>query len=477
MAGQFYLQNDFSGGLADSVRVGMKGSLAEGVGLDIRSEPGILKVSQAMTLESGTIVDTFCKFRLLATDGNAYFFGDAGKVYKRTSAGVWTNPYTDANGTIVGCGEFNGNIYWATNTKLGQIATTNAASSGTWGGANNNFGTLTAATYHPMAVQGLFIFIGNARQVASVDDTGALTLGGTPSITLDSLPPNYQISAIDKFGIDIVVGASYSTTFPSARVLRWDTVSPSYIADDDIQEIGVNAFIPTDNYMFVQAGNQGRLYYYDGAKLSKKRKIRGDYKSKTMTMYPDSVSSFLGVPTFGISNLQGNPCLQGIYSYSQYDENYPLSLMLEYVPSQNKTGTMEIGGIAAVGTSLLVAFRNNATGSVGVDNIAWNTKYGSAYCTTLAIGGNRRAKKTFEENAVSYKSLPANTSIALGYYPNYSSSLTSITLKNETDYNKYFAQNKFEAGAVQFRLDFTASGNNAPEVEEIYSSWNNQETL
>ena len=40
-----------------------------------------------------------------------------------------------------------------------------------------------------------------------------------------------------------------------------------------------------------------------------------------------------------------------------------------------------------------------------------------------------------------------------------------------------YGRQKFEAGTAQFKVNFTVNGNNAPEVEEIYIQFNEQEIL
>jgi hypothetical protein len=478
MAEKFFQQNNWNGGLSDSELVGMKGSLAEAVGLDIRSKPGIITPSQALVKESGTTVTDFCKFGLVATDGNAYFFGDTGKIYKRTAAGVWSNVYIDANGAILGCAEWNGYIYWATSTKLGRQSTTLAASEASWASQNNAWQTLNSATYHPMTVQGLYLLIGNNTEIATVDELDNFTANGTPDVILASLPSEHTITTIGNFGIDVLVGTKVTINHSFALICRWDMASPAYISMEEIPENGINGFIPTDNFMFIQAGTQGRIYYYDGSTLKKKRKINGDYANKTMTMYPDSYCSFRGVACFGISNLSNDPCLEGVYTYSQYDADYPLALMLEYVISTNHLSKVEIGTLVAIGNNLLVAWKDSTSGtSYGVDNISWSTKYSGAYFKTLQIGGDRKKKKTFQEYVISYRSKPTGTGISLSYYPNYNSSPTTITLNNQSNYYKMYGRQKFEAGTAQFKVNFTVNGNNAPEVEEIYIQFNEQEIL
>ena len=481
MAERYYQINSWDGGLSDSALRGMKGSISEGRGLDIRSEPGVLKVSQALSKESSGTVTGLCELSILASDGNAYFAERlTGKIYKRKAAGTWVNVATLADGNATAIAEWNNKLWFITKGTITNITVANANSNDNWINPPSPgiYGTLTTGTFHPTVVQGLYLLIGNGTNIATIDDTETLTKNGTPNVTLADLTRDNQIITISKFGLDILAGTRNATDFPRAGVWRWDTVSPTYIASDEILETGVNAFIPVDNFMFVQAGNQGNLYFFDGAKLYPKRKIRGDYKNKLMEVLPESITSFGGVSCFGVSNLSGNPNLQGVYTYGRRDADYPFSLMLEYMPSVNKTSGMKIGALLSKGTALLVAWQDVTNGTQGVDVIDYGTKYGSAYFKTMAISGNRRAKKTFLEQAISYKAKPTGTNITLHQDSNFADTFAgTITLKDDSSYNKMFAQNKFEAGAAQFKIDLSSSGNDAPEIEEVFTSWNEQETL
>ena len=244
---------------------------------------------------------------------------------------------------------------------------------------------------------------------------------------------------------------------------------------DDIPEIGINCFIPTDNYVFVQAGNQGHIYFYNGEKLDRLKAIQGDYANKTMIVHPGSSCVFRGLALFGVSNLSANPCLNGIYSLGQYDRNYPMALNCEYVNSHGKTSSVEVGALLAVGTSFLSAWKDGS--SYGVDNISWTAKYASAYLETLLITGNEENSKTFEEYVVEYRSKPASTDVGLSYYTNYGTSASSLTMTDETAYNKLFNKTNLEAGVIQFKLSFTVSANNAPEVRSLFTKWNEHDVL
>lgn len=472
--GRFIYINNFSGGLADSDILGVKGSFAEGVGLNIHSKPGILTPNQALAKSSGSTVTDLPQFGFYGTDGGTYWFGDSGKIYRRTSGGTWSNVYTDGGGAILGAIEFNGYFYWATATSLHEMIitgnwTTDVDSVATWPKS------LTTATWHPMAIQGLYLLIGNATRIATVDSTQVFTANGTSAVTLNAIPPGQQISSIVDFGIDVIVGTKTTSGDNNALCLRWDTVSPNYTQSIPVQESIIANFIKYENRLFAQCGQSGNLYFYDGSTLQKFKRIIGDYDNKTMTCLPGSVTNFRGLPMFGVSNSSSNPCNQGVYSLGRYDKNYPMALNLEYVVSGQATGhvtNVTVGALVAFGNTLMVAWKDTTSGTVyGVDAIDWTAKYASAYYKTTAITGERVVNKVWKNFVLAYTSLPASTALTFSYYPNYGSQ-TSLTIATQSkSTNTYYAQGNIEAGVMQFRVDFTTSSNSAPSMEALYADW------
>jgi hypothetical protein len=356
----FFRQNSWEGGLADSDIIGIADSYSESVGVDIHSTPRVLKVNQKLTKNSGdtgsTQVNDFCKYTINSSDGNTYWFGNTGYIYKRTAAGVWSTVYDTTE--IFGVAEFNGYFYWATATALNKMIIT-----GNWTTDVNSVAgwpkTLDTASFHPMIEQGLYLFIGNNRKVASVDDAGTFTAQGTPDITFNSVPAPYSIRCLARFGIDLLIGVYNVSNNQICKIFRWDTVSASWNSDDDIPELGINAFMTVDNIMFAQCGTAGNIYYYDGSELTLYKQIKGNYLNQTMTVHPGSSRTFKGLSMFGVSNVSGNPCLQGIYSLGHHDKNYPIVLNLEYVISPDKTSNIEVGAINTVGQYLFVSWKNN----------------------------------------------------------------------------------------------------------------------
>lgn len=78
-------------GLSDTKYQGLQGSLHRLVGLDYRSEPGIIKVNQKLTKSSGEVVDELCKVSLPLSDGSTLWFSSESGFVWREVSGTWTN--------------------------------------------------------------------------------------------------------------------------------------------------------------------------------------------------------------------------------------------------------------------------------------------------------------------------------------------------------------------------------------------------
>ena len=414
----------------------------------------------------------FIKCKVQGSDGHTYFGDDEGNIYKRTSAtpGVWSKVYTDTGtDAILGIGEFNGYFYWATYNKLHRMAI-----AGTWAtDVVEDWASFTNAdtSFHPMIVIGLFLFIGDGKAIASVDDTGEFTANGTPNIEFVGLPTGYRARCFYQYDIDLLIGTWAGTTINKARVFRWDTVSSSYMSTDDIDEAGVNAFIPIGNSVFAQCGKFGNFYFYDGQNLSEPpaKKLRGSYSPTSyMNIYPEAVANLKGLQLFGVSNGAGNPCLEGVYSLGRYDKNYPLALNLEFPISQNVTINTEIGIVHAIGSDLLVSWKEGSASpfTYGVDELDYTAKYASPYVTTINLAPNRYISKSFKKYIVSYKSKPAGTDINLSYLKNTATPVT-LTLRDKTDEQQMEAHDQIDTGLFQLKISPTVSTNSAPEIDEL----------
>ena len=161
------------GAISDSQFQGQKNSVAEMVGFDIHSEPGILKHNQKLTKESGATIDDLVKKILPCSDGNTYLFGSTnGKIWKRTSAGVYSLEATAAPAAggagIMDAWEYQGYIYYTMQSRLGRVA---VGAPTDWTTRNDSWATFTNtdALYHPCQEVNAVLYIGDANLVAQVD--------------------------------------------------------------------------------------------------------------------------------------------------------------------------------------------------------------------------------------------------------------------------------------------------------------------
>jgi len=455
-------------GLADSKHSGVAGSFYRSVGIDGHSNPGTITVHQKLSKESGSTVDEMVKVRVAASTGWSFWFSaDSGKIWARSSAGVWTLAHTTTAAAgehkCLGAMEYNGFIYWATQSRLHRIAIANA--DGSWASEVEDWATfaVTNASYHPMAIQDLTLFIGDGNQVASVEADDTFN-----NNALDINEPLIIKTMVD-YEIDLLIGTvvGTATTVNRTEIIRWDCVSTSWNTSDPIEEVGINAFIRDDNYVYVNAGRAGNIYFYNGEKLEPFIKVPGTYSNTQYgTVHPHASGNYKGIPIFGFSNGSGNPALEGVYSFGSYSRNYPKALDLSWVISPDATTGVEIGAILVADFDIIVAWKSGST--YGVDVIDYTAKYASAYFETMMLFQEKRDElNTLREVSAFYNSLPASTGITFSYSVNGAAyvAMTSIT---DAILNRIKAETGPDSiGSLQLKVAFTINSNDAPVMEAL----------
>ena len=461
-------------GLSDSKWSGIAGSVYKLVGVDIHSTPGLTKVHQKLAKDSASVVDALCRVRIAVSDGASLWFSyTTGKIW-RESSGTYTLVYTTTpaagNAGCLGAEEFDGFIYWATQSRLHRIATANTTTAAAWtANAVEDWATFTNtdAGYHPMVKQNLQLFIGDANYVSKV--SGATGSHAFTANALDLKSP-IRIKTLITFDIDILIGTLIATTVNSCEIIRWDTESESWLSADHLDENGVNCFIQDDNYTYIQAGQLGRIYVYDGAKAILLKRIPGDWSpSKTAEVYPQASAMLLGIPRFGLSNVAGNPTEQGVYSLGSYSPDYPKALDLSFIISPDDTSSIEIGALLTKGADLWASWYDGT--NYGVDKLDYTAKYASAYIETMMLTpvAARHFLKTALKIFANYASLPASTAITIKYKKQHETNYTTTGSNiDDTKLMQIRAEESIpDVATLQLRIEFTVSSNNAPELESL----------
>lgn len=458
------------GGLSASKWSGVKNSVYKLTGWDLHSQPGIMRVAQKLTKDSGTTVTEFCKCAVSSTNGIQYYFSaDSGKIWQN-KAGTYTLVYTVApaagEAKILGAFEYQGYIYFATQSRLHRIASASADGSSNWTAnvvANWATFTVTDSSFHPMVEQNLVLYIGDGNYLAQVD------AGVFSANALDIKTP-LRIKSLGKIDTDVLLGTYTSDNVTKSQIIRWNTWSVSFTNIDEIEEVGINAFLQADNFVYVQAGLAGNIYSYDGYKLSLFKKIPGDYSPTAEALvHPNAVANLNGRILFGVSNDTGNPCDQGVYQIGRNSEIYPYIMDMPYPISERSGGALvtsgiEIGAILAVGTNLYVTWKNST--AYGVDKLDYSNKLEVASLETTVKVINRESFANFSKFIVPYASLPASTGITIQYSKNYGDYI-STTEVTDSQRCIVYAEEGVEANTLQLKITPTVSSNSAPEIESI----------
>jgi hypothetical protein len=275
-----------------------------------------------------------------------------------------------------------------------------------------------------------------------------------------------RIQTMKDFDIDILVG---TRNVNKGRVLRWDGVSEGWSAQDDIEEQGINAFIRDDNFMYVQAGFYGRMYFYNGEKLDPFKRIPGDWSpTKTAKIKPNSTAFHLGVPVFGLSNVAGNPTLQGVYGFGSYGAGYPKTLSLDFPIPTNVFSGVTVGAICTDGADLYVSYKD-AT-DVGVAKLDWSNKYNGAYLETTALISPKERSEFTNISGINadYVELPTNTDILLSFKKAYENDFVALNTTPLDKLKQIKARKTItDIANLIVKAELTTSGNDTPKVENL----------
>lgn len=324
--------------------------------------------------------------------------------------------------------------------------------------------------WHHMVIQNKVLYIADRNYVHQVEDvSGGHYFSG---FVLD-IPRPQKITALSKFKTDLLIGSKIADTVNEGGFYVWNTWSESFTIQDELKETGINAFIEGDNYVLASAGTNGNLYVYSNGQMELYKTIPGDYSpTKTCTINPYATANFKNLPLFGVSNVEGNPLLQGVYSYGSKAAGFPFVLNLEFPISQRDgddflLSNVEIGAIVVSGNNIYVSWRDGAD-NVGIDKLDWNNKLDGAYFETKLINPDRSILGKYNKYVVAYKSLPDDTSINLAYQKNHATLWSTVTSVTDTIRGIVYKELEVEATSFRVRVKLGTDGNNAPEIETAY---------
>lgn len=331
--------------------------------------------------------------------------------------------------------------------------------------------------FHPMIEHFGVLFIGDKHFVHQVEKAST----GSHSFTTQALdlPEPYRVKSLGKAPFELLIGTTISSSVAKTQIFVWDTYSDSFTTSDEIPEVGINAFLISDNRIFVHAGLGGSIYIYDPASKSLElfKKIRNapgqSYTpSATASVHSNAVATLDGQTVFGLSNTLSTPADAGVYVFARRDRDYPYVLDLSYPISQRSSGAtvldnVEIGAIVVSGFDMYVSWKNSST--YGVDELDYAAKFENAFIESRLLVLERDMEQNFARFVVAYRSRPTNTALTLDYRPNHANEASEIalTLTEDTTRKIYVADSVVNAAVLQVKVSATVSTNDGPELESV----------
>lgn len=295
-------------------------------GCDVFTEPGTLQAKRKLQTESSIVTEP-C-FQCTDYDDNVFFFSTAsGKVWKRTSGGVYSLVHTNANGAHYNASysDVHNVVAYCTATKFGIY------DFATW---NDNVGTFKYGTgTHPIIEKSRRIFIGDGNVTASYEK--ASLLSPTPGVAtwqenaIDIYTAQQVASLADDFDTVIIGGRGKS----KCQAYVWNTRAQSWTNDDAFYEKNM-IYLRADNINYILAGT--KVYYSDGNRVN----IFNDY-GITMPTTQQKTLLLNGKPYFASG--------KDVYTLHKESINRSVAVVKEY------TAQNDIVSLGYFGDSIIIS--------------------------------------------------------------------------------------------------------------------------
>ena len=465
MAQKSFVIKSFTG-MSEFEDKGLPGAFKYGQSLDVRKTTDSLSCQQGVVDEGAGVVVDLVRFIIPCTDTNSYGFGNAGKIYKRTSAGVWSVVYTDTDGAITGAAQWflnNGKeyLFWTTATKL---KCKEIPGNTGWSDVNANAGgqaypktNLTSSTYHTMvqAVGSLMICNGNFLAMVGYD-------GSYTPEAVDIYPTEYTKTLIER-GNYVVIGCPKDNDVPESDIVEWNTTDNSINTRKNVKGGAINALIDTDQSL-MQVGTKGAIYYGDLQNVLPIVMIHGGGYCDVASVTNDD-----GLALFGIGGNSSDR--SGIYSYGRKELNRDRTLNMEYLLG---TGSNDVisGALCKVGSDILMCYEESS--SFYADRVDSTSKAtGYYYSLDLKAPTGLNYVPIWGPVILNMKALPAGCSVECYYKLDKDGDFIQAKLEggdttfSTTDGTEAVFLVGEKAKVFEVELKLTPSTNETPEIYQI----------
>ena len=373
-------QQQFNGGISVSDKIGAPGSYGFSQCVDIHQDPTRFGLQLATSKVSGSFVTDNVKWIVSGApyDTNKYFYGDTGKIYKETSAGVWSVLRTVASSHGQGLCVYQDYLYYTQDSQVGRYGPLSGAAAFTdnWQTGLTN----TSATgFAPITAFSNLLVIGAGNIVSTWDNT-------VWTLTRLTLIPGHNVRTFSSLHEYIAIGTWRSTSgniyeSEEGYVFFWDGVSNTFNFFVDVPEGACNAIQNTRNTLLGVMGSAGILYQDQLTYSNQFDKLQNFPKLKPSSWvetYPGAINNWIGKTYFAPSNSNSTDIVRGVYEWGSISKMFPAVLNCPFIISTGSIGsTVKITALNGFGTSFYIAWNDGS--SYGVDKI---TKGSGSYYTT-----------------------------------------------------------------------------------------------
>lgn len=449
--------------MVDDPSVEDKGGFEFASGMDIFSEPGVLKACFAMepvTFGAGAALADVPRWMV---DNGAYAYITAGnKILECSSLSgqPWNLFLTNSNGSNRGLALWNGYVMYAALDKIGRAPINDGASK------NDNYisGLDLNVDFNPMVQQGGTLKIGDGRYVGSLDEAFAYTAQAL------KLPESYETLALADFLGSLFVASKYgpgsgSVTVQDSSVFAWrgTVLSAGSALPDSVYPMkmrGMRALLPDGRTLYGFPDKTGDVVVFDGAGFVLFRKIHPLAVQDSIVVNPGAVAQHLDTHLFAGDSTYS----PGVYQMKDG------ALCQAFVPSVATPGESELVNIGLVKSAfngiVFIGYYRASDGSYHLEKSNASARQNNAMVRTLWHRAGTDRFKRWAGVKLNLEPLASGCAVAVHYRTSRNAAFTdsgfTITPANQDKPIYFTAQPR--AREIQFKFVYMTNAENTPEL-------------
>jgi hypothetical protein len=473
---------NFQIGMVDNPSVEGQGGFEFASGMDIFSEPGVMKASYAMTevtYGTGAAPTALPLAGLYVNAPIGFYIATGSNILISTDGSTFDVFITNSQGTIKSLGQWTGYIVYPSALYLGRVSIGLPLT-----GQDDDNIDFTAnpfiSNYIPIVKQGGTLKIGSGRYVHSVDESFAATFQALKmqsdlnALTLANHFNNLYVGTSPDANGGLSVGQGSSVFSWGGTVLSSGSALPG--SAYEMTQRGMHALISDSRTLFGFPNQTAEVHVFDGAGFSLLRKLFYVANKGRLAVNPAAVEQYEDTILFA-----GNTdVVPGVFQMQNG------AICQAFVPAGVTPGvdsSINIGFVkrgVSLGTTgqaiLYIGYFKSSDSSYHIERSTSNRQNNAVVKTLWHRMGTDKLKR-WGGVKLNLKDLPASTSVKVEYRTDRKAAFTdpsiTITSSNQNKPAIFAAQPR--SREIQYQLTYTTNGTNTPELlsyDPLYESLN-----